>query len=91
MIQGNNLYAPRQTQHHKGSLVRIKQWLAVCAAGGLIMASSPVVAQERTLDEVKKEVARRAARINPFEGILREDAEAMKAKLEKEGATVDLK
>jgi pimeloyl-ACP methyl ester carboxylesterase len=46
-----------------------------CVAGVLVMASIPVNAQERTLDEVKKEVLRRAARINPFEGIRREDAE----------------
>ena len=41
------------------------------------MANIPVIAQERTLDEVKKEVLRRAPRINPFEGIKREDAEAI--------------
>jgi pimeloyl-ACP methyl ester carboxylesterase len=40
------------------------------------MTFAPVAnAQERTLDEVKKEVMRRASRINPFEGIRREDAE----------------
>ena len=37
----------------------------------------PLKAQERTLDEVKKEVLRRAPRITPFEGIRREDAEAI--------------
>ena len=38
---------------------------------------SQVKAQGRTLDEVKQEVLRRAPRINPFEGIKREDAEAI--------------
>ena len=54
-----------------------KQMLAACAAGVLFMASIPANAQERSLDDVKKEIMRRAARINPFEGILREDAEAI--------------
>jgi esterase FrsA len=55
----------------------LKQFLTGCVAGVLSMASIPVNAQDRTLDEVKKEVLRRAPRINPFEGILREDAEAI--------------
>jgi len=42
------------------------------------MANTPAVnAQERSLDDVKKEVMRRAARISPFEGIRREDAEVI--------------
>jgi esterase FrsA len=53
----------------------LRQFFMGCVAGVLVMASIPVNAQERTLDEVKKEVMRRAARINPFEGIRREDAE----------------
>ena len=49
-----------------------------CIAGILIMTqTTELKAQERTLDEVKKEVMRRAARINPFEGIRRADAEAI--------------
>jgi hypothetical protein len=32
-------------------------------------------AQERSLDEIKTEVMRRAGHINPFEGIRRDDAE----------------
>ena len=55
----------------------LRQFFMGCVAGVLVMASIPVNAQERTLDEVKKEVMRRAARINPFEGIRREDAEAI--------------
>src|SRR5262244_4173679 len=38
-------------------------------------------AQERSLDEVKAEVMRRAGRINPFEGIRREEAEQALASL----------
>ena len=42
--------------------------------------SSPVRPQgswERTLEEVKAEVLRRAGRVNPVESIRREDAEAV--------------
>jgi esterase FrsA len=50
------------------------------AAAGLAAALSVASAaagsaQERSLDEVKKEVMRRAGRINPFEEIRREDAQ----------------
>jgi esterase FrsA len=38
------------------------------------LAAAPAGVQERSLDEVKKEVMRRAGHINPFEGIRREDA-----------------
>ena len=38
-------------------------------------------AQERPLDEIKKEVMRRAGHINPFEGIRREDAAQVIASL----------
>ena len=52
------------------------QYLIVAVTGAFIAAAMPSAsAQERTLDEVKAEVMRRAARINPFEGIRREDAE----------------
>lgn len=49
-------------------------------AAGIAAALSLTVpsgagAQERSLDEVKAEVMRRAARINPFEGIRRDEAE----------------
>ena len=38
-------------------------------------------AQERSLDEIKKEVMRRAGHINPFEGIRWEDATQVVASL----------
>jgi len=49
-------------------------------AGGIAatmsFAAAPMApAQERSLDEIKTEVMRRAGRINPFEGIRRDDAE----------------
>ena len=49
-------------------------------AGGIAatmsFAAAPMaLAQERSLDEIKTEVMRRAGRINPFEGIRRDDAE----------------
>ena len=49
-------------------------------AGGIAatmsLATAPMAsAQERSLDEIKTEVMRRAGRINPFEGIRRDDAE----------------
>ena len=47
------------------------------SAGVLMLSVAPVGAQERTLEEVKQEVLRRAPRINPFEGVKREDAEAI--------------
>jgi len=55
----------------------ITQHLLVCtvAAALSLAAVPPAGAQERSLDEIKKEVMRRAGRINPFEGIRREDAE----------------
>jgi esterase FrsA len=49
--------------------------LAAGVAASLSVASVPhAAAQERSLDEIKKEVMRRAGHINPFEGIRREDA-----------------
>jgi esterase FrsA len=49
---------------------------AAGVAAALSVASpAPVGAQERSLEEVKKEVMRRAGRINPFEEIRREDAQ----------------
>jgi dienelactone hydrolase len=53
-------------------------YLIVAVAGVLVMTDvAPVKAQERSLEDVKKEVLRRAARINPFEGVKHEDAEAI--------------
>jgi esterase FrsA len=46
----------------------------IAATLSLGMASN-APAQERSLDEIKKEVMRRAGHINPFEGIRRDDAE----------------
>ena len=58
--------------------MQLFRWLAVIfAVAVLLIDVSQVRAQERTLDEVKKEVLRRAPRINPFEGVKREDAEAI--------------
>jgi len=49
--------------------------LAAGVAASLSMATVPhAAAQERSLDEIKKEVMRRAGHINPFERIRREDA-----------------
>jgi hypothetical protein len=39
------------------------------------LQASPAGSRERTLDEVKAELMRRAGRFNPFEEIRREDAE----------------
>ncbi len=47
-------------------------------AGGIALslaAGAPATAQERSLDEIKNEVMRRAGHINPFEGIRRADAQ----------------
>ena len=44
-------------------------------AATMSLATAPMAsAQERSLDEIKTEVMRRAGRINPFEGIRRDDA-----------------
>ena len=40
-----------------------------------VQATAPAGARERSLDEVKAEVLRRAGRINPLEGVRRDDAE----------------
>ncbi len=54
------------------------RWFAILFAAVVLMIDiSQVKAQERTLEEIKQEVLRRAPRINPFEGIKREDAEAI--------------
>ena len=45
------------------------------AASLSIASATPAAAQERSLDEIKKEVMRRAGHINPFEGIRPADAE----------------
>jgi hypothetical protein len=52
-------------------------WLTACGiAAAVLLAAAPACAQqERPLDEVKKEVLRRAGRSNPFDGIRGEDAE----------------
>src|SRR5262245_49391405 len=55
--------------------------LAGSVAATLSLAAVPTGAQERSLDEIKKEVMRRAGHINPFEGIRREDAEQIVAAL----------
>ena len=58
--------------------MQLVRWFAILFAAVVLMIDvSQVKAQERTLDEVKQEVLRRAPRINPFEGIKREDAEAI--------------
>jgi dienelactone hydrolase len=44
-------------------------------AATLSMAAPAAVAQERSLDEIRKEVMRRAGHINPFEGVRRDDAQ----------------
>ena len=54
----------------------IVAWLA-----GTPDAGAQTGAQLRSLDEVKAEVMRRAGRINPFEGIRRDDAEKVLASL----------
>jgi esterase FrsA len=51
---------------------------AICCSiiSALVLVTMPVRAeQERSLDDVKNEVMRRAGRSNPFDGIRREDAE----------------
>jgi esterase FrsA len=48
--------------------------LAGGVAASLSLAPVPAGAQQRSLDEIKQEVMRRAGHINPFEGIRREDA-----------------
>ena len=55
--------------------------LAGSVAATLSLAAVPTGAQERSLDEIKKEVMRRAGHINPFEGIRREDADQIVAAL----------
>ena len=59
--------------------------LTACAIAGLLAtmpsAGAQTGAQLRSLDEVKAEVMRRAGRINPFEGIRRDDAEKVLASL----------
>jgi dienelactone hydrolase len=58
--------------------MHLVRWFAIVfAVVVLVIDVAQVRAQERTLDEVKQEVLRRAPRINPFEGIKREDAEAI--------------
>src|SRR5262249_23667098 len=44
---------------------------------GVVMnvQATPAGARERSLDEVKAEVIRRAGRVNPLEGVLREEVE----------------
>src|SRR5438067_3886949 len=44
-------------------------------AASLSMTAPAAVAQERSLDDIRKEVMRRAGHINPFEGIRRDDAQ----------------
>ena len=55
--------------------------LAGSVAATLSLSAMPTGAQERSLDEIKKEVMRRAGHINPFEGIRREDVEQIVAAL----------
>jgi pimeloyl-ACP methyl ester carboxylesterase len=59
--------------------------LTACVIAGLLAtmssADAQTGAQVRSLDEVKAEVMRRAGKINPFEGIRRDDAEKVLASL----------
>ena len=57
--------------------------LLACAVGAVmaITASEPTGAQVRSLDEVKKEVLRRAGKINPFNHIRPDDAKRIVASL----------
>jgi esterase FrsA len=43
-------------------------------AASVVLSATPTGARERSLDEVKAEIMRRAGRINPFEGISRDGA-----------------
>ena len=63
--------------------------IAALVAGAIaaLLAAAPIAGAQtgagvRSLDEVKAEVMRRAGRINPFEGIRRDDAEKVLASLE---------
>src|SRR5215467_4108816 len=48
--------------------------LVACGIAASLATTPNAGAQTRSLDEIKKEVMRRAGHINPFEGIRREDA-----------------
>src|SRR5262245_15385104 len=56
--------------------------VAAGVAASLSAAAPTAVAQERPLDEIKKEVMRRAGHINPFEGVRRDDAQRIVDALE---------
>src|SRR5215470_10579419 len=69
-MTSNNIRSGGNSMNPQGLLA------AAGLAAALSVASAPgAPAQERSLDEVKKEVMRRAGRINPFEEIRREDAQ----------------
>jgi len=55
--------------------------LVACGIAASLAAAPEAAAQNRSLEEIKTEVMRRAGRINPFEGIRREDAERVLASL----------
>jgi esterase FrsA len=56
--------------------MKMHRLIACGIAASVVLLAAPAWAeQERPLDEVKKEVMRRAGRSNPFDGIRREDAE----------------
>ena len=57
------------------------QGLLAGSVAATLSLAVPAGAQERSLDEIKKEVTGRAGQSNPFEGIRREDAEQIVAAL----------
>jgi hypothetical protein len=59
------------------------RWLLACAMGMVMVATTnePTGAQVRSLDDVKKEVLRRAGKINPFQHIRPDDAKLIVASL----------
>ena len=59
------------------------RWLLACAMGAVMVVANnePTGAQVRSLDEVKKEVLRRAGKINPFGHIRPDDAQRIVASL----------
>ena len=61
----------------------LTRWLLACAMGAVMVVASnePTGAQVRSLDDVKKEVLRRAGKINPFNHIRPDDAQRIVASL----------
>jgi hypothetical protein len=74
-----------RTIRRKGATSMKIAALTACAIAGLLATMPNAGAQTgagvRSLDEVKAEVMRRAGRINPFEGVRRDDAEKVLASL----------